>query len=121
MTVHKTIIEILDKPWHELGNSSNNFEKIEWHGIRNLNLEEVEIWEQIYYEAGIIGIYEATKPYAELYIIVFNLFARTNSGILKFYGPRARYEVLDYANNLGIKLPTSISYIDESNKWMYND
>jgi hypothetical protein len=125
MTVFKTTQEILNNPWQEYPEDSAipNIipEKLEWHDIRNMNIDDVAIWEQIYYCPGDIGIYAAWNPFGELYMITYNLYIETDYGIETFYGPTAASEVRDRANALGINLELNKIWVDELNVWMYDD
>ena len=39
------------------------------------SINDIECWQEIYYEPGNLGLYAAWSPYVECYIIVHNLFA----------------------------------------------
>jgi len=125
MTIFKTTSEILDTPWEfqypdpVIPNIVPD--KIEWHGIRDMKLEDVEIWEQIYYQGGNIGIYAAWKPYGELYMITYNLYMDTKVGYELVYGPEAASQIKDIAKQLGVDLEVQKIWVDDLNKWMYDD
>jgi hypothetical protein len=123
MSVFKTTSEILDTPWQyevvtpTLGNIVPD--NSHWHYIREIEIEDVKIWEQIYYKGGHVGIYAAWDPYAEFYIIVYNLFIDVPGGIKTFYGPTARSQVEKHAKQLGINLAENKIWVDEINSWQY--
>lgn len=125
MTIFKTTSEILDTPWEfqypDPSIPAITPEKIEWHGIRDMVLEDVEVWEQIYYQGGNIGIYASWKPYGELYMITYNLYVGTEVEYELFYGPDAASQIKDVAKQLGIDLEVKKMWVDELNKWMYDD
>jgi hypothetical protein len=75
-----------------------------WREDRQITLEDVQIWEQIYHQEGNVGIYAAWHPYDELYIVVYNLFLNVPGGIEMFYGNDAQDKVLEKAKKLGIDL-----------------
>ena len=124
-SIFKTTQEILNNPWQEYIEDPMvpNIvpQKLEWHDIRNMNIDDVEIWEQIYYRPGDIGIYAAWNPFGELYMITYNLYLETDFGIETFYGPDAASEVKDKAKQLGINLEINKIWVDELNSWMYDD
>ena len=117
MSVFKTTREILDTPWQyevttaTLGNivPDNSY----WHYIREIEIEDVKTWEQIYYKGGHVGIYAAWDPYSEFYIIVYNLFIDVPGGIKTFHGPTARSQVEKHAKNLGIDLAPQLIHKSE--------
>ena len=84
-----------------------------------MEIEDVKIWEQIYYKGGHVGIYAAWDPYAEFYMVVYNLFIDVSGGIKTFYGPTARSQVEEHAKKLGIDLIENKIWVDEINSWQY--
>jgi hypothetical protein len=125
MPIFKTFSEIIDTPWQhgqELNAiGSNPPDNSQWHYIREITIEDVNVWEQIYYKGGHIGIYVSWDPYAEFYMIVYNLFIDTPLGIKTFYGPNARFQIEEEAEKLGISLTKNKIWVDEINLWQYND
>jgi hypothetical protein len=110
MPVFKTIQSIFNTPWDmEIDDNSqvsvNHLPpKIIWDKEKQININDVTMWEQIYYKTGEIGIYAAWNPYGELYIIVHNLFVNTLFGVEIFYGEEVCNDVFARADELGIKL-----------------
>lgn len=125
MTIFKTFQEILDTPWEEQDADPTIPrivpDTVQWHGIRDMTIDDVEIWEQIHYQGGNVGIYAAWKPFGELYMIVYNLYASKESGIEIYYGPEAAAQVYEKSKILGINLAINKVWIDELNKWQYDD
>jgi hypothetical protein len=116
----KTFAEILDTPWQDLDNvGSTTLDNSQWHYIREMQIDDVTLWEQIYYKGGHIGIYAAWDPYAEFYLLVYNLFIDTPLGIRTFYGPNARTQIEEEASRLGITLTQNKIWVDELNIWQY--
>jgi hypothetical protein len=76
----------------------------DWHNQRPITIDDVTIWEQLYYQPGNVGIYVAHCPYAEFYIVVFELFLNSKYGVLTFSEPDAADAVYNTAMNLGITL-----------------
>ena len=125
MPIFKTTSEIVDTPWQdpEVTLVPNTIvpETIEWHGIRDMGIDDVEIWEELYYQGGNIGIYAAHKPLAEFYMITYNLYIDTPLGIKTYYGPTARRALTDRAKELGVDLEQTTIWVDELNAWMYEE
>ena len=92
----------------------------QWHYVRPLTVNEVSLWEEIYYEPGHIGIYGSYQPYAEFYILVYDLFKNDRNTIETFYGKNANNNIISRAKELGVSLDTSPLYVDPKNTWMYN-
>ena len=80
-----------------------------WDNVNPITVEDVSFWEQIYYKAGTVGIYVAWSPYAEFYLIVYNLYSHLDQGTETFHGTNAHNDVCVRAAQLGIKLvPTHV-------------
>ncbi len=45
--------------------------RVEWDYSRELQIEDVNIWEIIYQQGGGIGLYAAWDPFAEFYMLTF--------------------------------------------------
>lgn len=107
----KSTAYIFNNPWSKaLEDIAKNSpttslpEKEKWNKDTPMTINDVKLWEQIYYSAGDVGIYAAWDPYDELYIIVHNLFINTNFGIEVFSGNNAADDVWNRARELGIEL-----------------
>lgn len=93
----------------------------QWHYVRPLKIEEVSLWEEIFYQPGHIGIYASYQPYAEMYIIVYDLFKHKQETTEIFYGKDAATRVSNRAYELGVKLETNPLYVDSRNIWMFKN
>jgi hypothetical protein len=122
----KTTAEILNFPWR----ASTQYQAIapellpkrtEWNYSKELTIDDVKTWEEIYYQEGTIGIYASWDPYAEFYIVVYNLFTAGPNGIKIFQGQCAYKEVIHYAEKFGISLKLDKIWIDAENEWVYKD
>jgi hypothetical protein len=123
MSTFKTTKDILKNPWITSNNLSNGSvpRYSFWDHRKELSVENIKLWEEIYYQAGNIGIYASWDPYAEFYIIVHNLFINRPEGIETFYGKGSSKRVEDRAKQLGIILPKNITWIDDENFWVVED
>jgi hypothetical protein len=103
----KTIEEILSDPWNLKSDDVNTLPaRREWQYKSALKFEQVVLWEEIYNQPGNISVYAAWDPYAEFYIIVYNLFSNTPSGIQQFYGIDAVKMLQEKLKTFNITLPT---------------
>lgn len=112
--------QIFETPW-KVEYTEGDFEPYpQWHYVRHLRIDEVELWEEIFYQPGHIGIYGSYQPYAEFYIIVYDLFKENRNTTEIFYGKDAVENVVRRASELGVELELKPLYVDPLNKWMYN-
>lgn len=81
-----------------------------WTEQRDITIDDVVIWECLFYEPGNVGVYVSWSPYAEFYAIVYALFSNTDVGIKTFYGKDAYAEVLSELKKLDIELPVNTVY-----------
>jgi hypothetical protein len=111
VTIFKLTSEIVNQNWDDSFSKSIPPPITEqWHDQREITIEDVSIWEQIYRQSGNFGIYAAYSPYTEFYIIVYELFLNTKQGILTYKGDDAPSLVYNKALELGIDLKTIIEY-----------
>jgi hypothetical protein len=118
----KDLEEIKNNPWQTRGGSTENyqFSQTAWDYSNSIELIDVYLWEQLYFQPGNIGIYAAYDPHVEFYIIVYNLFANVAQGIETFYGPGANKQVWKSAKRLGIILPIETIWISKKETDLYH-
>lgn len=116
MTVYKSTNHILNNPFEKIPSDTESFS----YGTRTTNdfdyskpcsIYDVKMWEQIYYEPGVIGIYASYDPMIEFYMITYNIFIDKEKGIETFFGPSAVEEIISRAKILGINLPVFTKYV----------
>jgi len=73
-----------------------------------IDIADVELWEEIYYFPGYIGIYASYKPYTEIYLVTFNYFLDRKKGYEIFKGETAANQVKDLCNSIGLDIETNI-------------
>ena len=119
MPTLRTTTDILTIPW-EVTTLPTTLDEptAHWHYIREMEINDVSIWEEIYRQPGNIGIYGAWAPHAECYIIVYELFLENKNTIEKFYGVNAAKDLWKRATELGIELPMYEIWIDSHNTWL---
>jgi len=85
----------------------------DWSYDRDLQIEDVDLWEVIH--EGDFGIYAAWAPKAEFYMI-FPFYWKISQGfhIETFYGYDAAIKVHHRAKELGINLPLNDYWVGEN-------
>ena len=97
-----------------------------WDYQRELQIEDIDIWEVLYEASGGIGVYAAWSPYAEFYLLTTGWLPlkenmRVNDRLIEtYYGQGAQQKVMKRAQELDIPLPTFNSWVDPENMWLYN-
>lgn len=110
MSVIKTLQYIKNHPWDwnstKERSSTTPISASVTNKVSVTNINEVETWEELHYEPGVVGVYAAFEPYCDYFIIVHNLLADTEYGIEKFYGKNAHNDVITRCTELGINIST---------------
>lgn len=128
--------EVFESKW-ETSNEITLPPKKDWDYQRDMQIEDVDIWEVIYEGSGGLGIYAAWHPYAEFYMITTGLderaeprFYKNNSTgsnripywdrkIETYYGPQAGEKVYKRANELGMKVNVTKTWVENEQMWLY--
>ena len=90
-----------------------------WDYKREMVLEDVDIWEQIYYQGGGLALYASWSPFAEFYLITHHLFMYKENSIETFYGPLASERAGKRAIELGIPVTFNKIWVNDEEKWLY--
>jgi hypothetical protein len=105
----------------------------DWDYSRELQVEDIDIWEVIYEAGGGFGVYAAWAPYAEFYLITtgsnpnYNktsrngLFNYTDKLWETYYGKNAQKRVQKRMKELKIPFVTHSVYVDNSYMWLFQD
>lgn len=80
MPMFKSTHDIFKQPWKNEVHNDNWFDSPFlqlppnpiWDYKRELDVEDIDIWEVIYESGGGIGLYASWCPYAEFYMITYN-------------------------------------------------
>jgi hypothetical protein len=118
MTILRTTEDILNTAWLKNTTTVSTPKPDQWHYLREMRIEDVSIWEEVYRQPGNVGIYGAWSPHAEFYIIVYELFLENKETIEKFYGVNASKDLWKRATALGIELPMHEVWVDSHNTWL---
>lgn len=94
--------------------------KTDWDYQREMQIEDVNIWEVIYEQGGRFGLYASWDPYAEFYMIVpgWQLLDQ-GSGIETYYGADACNRAQRRMIELGIPVQSTITWVDDDKMWLY--
>jgi hypothetical protein len=101
-----------------------------WSYDREMQIEDVDIWEVLYEQGGGIGIYASWSPYAEFYMVTYggdfrntpriiNGFPYSHRAIETYYGLNAQQKVIEKAKALNVKLTFNQIWIDPEDTWLY--
>ena len=123
--IFKDFGEVFESKWMD----SNKIEtppSPKWDYSRELQLEDVDIWEVLYEASGGLGVYAAWSPYAEFYMVTtgwrpIKQRQRINDKIIEtYYGSNAQLQVFDRAKQLGIHLNIQKIWKENEEMWLYN-
>jgi hypothetical protein len=111
MPLFKSTYNILVTPWEDEVFDPNWMDsdklvlppKKDWDYLRELTIEDVDIWEVIYESGGGTGVYASWSPYAEFYMVLIDKKIET------FYGKHATKKLIKYLDYCNI--PYSINKI----------
>lgn len=113
--------------------------KIDWDYKRELQIEDVDIWEVLYEASEGVGVYAAWMPYAEFYLITTGINYNNDPRIYKFnenglpstpywdrytetyYGAKAQQRVYQRCKELKIPLSTHQIWIENEDMWLYQN
>jgi hypothetical protein len=110
--------EVYNNDWANLPFIQNPANE-KWDYQRELQIEDVNIWEQIYYESGGLALYAAWDPLAEFYMITHRFFMRRSDGIETFYGPMAGERAYKRAIELGMPIFKNKVWVEPEDMWLY--
>lgn len=121
MPFFKTTHDILTSPWQDELHDDNWFDSplvtypatTEWDYSRELQVEDVDVWEVIYQQGGGLGIYAAWSPRAEFYMITHATEIET------YYGPDSQATVIRRAAELGIPISLHYAEVPTEDAWKY--
>lgn len=101
-----------------------------WDYSRELQIEDIDIWEVIYERGGGVGIYAAWNPYAEFYMICTGVDYKTgfvhknkfyqDRIIETYYGKNAVDMVIKKSKELNINLTVNKIWVDDDKMNIYS-
>jgi hypothetical protein len=107
----------------------------DWDYSRELDIDDIDIWEVIYEAGGGWGVYAAWDPYAEFYLITtganpkYTKAAVNKNGAVNytdkfyetFYGKGAQKKVQKRMKELKIPFVTNEVYVGNEYAWLFTD
>lgn len=131
MPFFKSTKDIFVTPWEDEVHNDNWFDtpflqlppSEPWDYQREMTIDDVDIWEQIYFESGGTGLYAAWSPYAEFYMITKNIYIPGNmeNVIELFYGPMASKNAFQRAVELGMPVQMKKLWVSDEDLWLYSE
>ena len=101
---YKSTNHIFAHPYEIMPANLNYFELPTYSSQDICDFTKIEMWQQIYYKPGFIGVYAAYTPKVELYMITYNMFLKEKKGYELFSGNNAVEHIVDRCNSLGVHL-----------------
>ena len=117
--IFKDFGEVFEQSWMD-SNKVGMPPKKEWDYSRQLQIEDVDIWEVLYERGGGHGVYASWSPYAEFYMIRTGFVSDIiGVGIETYYGPTAEKQVYKRATELGMDLVLNQIWVEPEDMWLY--
>ena len=91
-----------------------------WTYDREMQIEDVDLWEVIYEATGGKGVYASYIPYAEYYLICTGWKDPNNPTMETYYGPGAEYKVMHRMQELNYPYPLNNVWVDNEDLWLKN-
>lgn len=91
-----------------------------WDYSRELNIDDIDIWEVIWMAGGGNGIYAAWMPYAEFYLITKGNYYTGEISIETFYGKNAEKKIIKKMKEMNIHFSLNKRWVDEEEAWLFN-
>jgi hypothetical protein len=94
--------------------------KYDWDYSRELQIEDIDIWEVLYEQGGGVGAYAAWSPYAEFYMLRLGWRKDlAGYGIETYYGPGAQEKVQKRMKELNMNFVTHKLWVEPEDMWLY--
>lgn len=128
MPQFKSTYNIMKKPWEDEVYDPNWMDsdtlvlpkRTKWDYKREMQVEDVQIWEVLYEGGGATGVYASWEPYAEFYMIrVGWKLEEQGHGVETYYGPGAQELVMKRMVELGYPIQTSKTWVENEDMWLY--
>ena len=84
------------------------------------DINNVKLWEQIFYKKNYAGIYAAWSPYVEFYILVYEPLIGTEYSYESFFGINKSKELMARAKQLKIELEEQFMWVDDLDAENFN-
>jgi len=119
--IFKDFGEVFESKWMD-SNVLGMPPKYDWDYSRELQIEDVDIWEVIYEQGGGVGVYASWSPYAEFYLIRTGWWNDTKGyGIETYYGPQSQQKVQQRMKDLNIPFTLNETWVEPEDMWLYEN
>jgi hypothetical protein len=101
-------IDLKNDSWQPRNYDKNFFSappSEDWTRSHSPEIDDIQIWEEIYYDPGVIGVYAAWNPFCEFYIIDRPFVKNQDKRFLKFYGTESSEKIQEIVKNYNIEIP----------------
>lgn len=127
MPTFKSTKDIIKTPWEDEVFDENWMdspilivpETKKWDYKREMQIEDVDIWEVISEGYNNSGVYVSWKPYAEFYMIVTSDFFSNKKQIETFYGPGSINELKKRLIELKIPYNENKIWVEDDEMFLY--
>lgn len=89
-----------------------------WTYDREMQIDDVDLWEVIYEEGGGKGVYASYIPYAEFYLICTGWDDPSKPRMETYYGPGAEKTVVQRMKELKYPYPVNDVWVDNEDMWL---
>jgi len=93
--------------------------KTNWDYTREMQIEDVNIWEVVYQQGGGLALYASWDPYAEFYMVTNYHFKTISNKIETYYGPNASMSAYKRAKELGMPVELNTHWVEPEDMWLY--
>lgn len=93
--------------------------KKNWDYKKELQIENVDVWEVLYFASGGLGLYAAWDPYAEFYLITLPYYKYIPNRLETYYGKGAVKAVIKRCQELQIPVFPSKVWVEPEDMWLY--
>ena len=94
--------------------------KRDWDYARELQIEDVDIWEVVAEYSGGWGVYAAWSPYAEFYMVRTGWENELKGkGLETYYGAGAQRQVQERMKELGMHFVLQEHWVEPEDMWLY--
>jgi hypothetical protein len=119
--IFKDFGEVFEQSWMD-SNKVGMPPKTEWDYSRQLQIEDVDIWEVIYEQGGAVGVYAAWSPYAEFYMVRVGWKKEAHGyGVETYYGPGAQKQVQNRMREMSIPFSVNQTWVEPEDMWLYTN
>ena len=110
--------EVTESSWFD-SNKIQVPKTSKWDYKRDLQVDDIEIWEALYEDNWGLGIYAAYQPYAEFYMIKYLDHAGI-SVLDTYYGAGSQNSIMKFMVENNIPFTTHDVWVNDDELWLYH-